>query len=93
MRQAHQKSVTFITIGIFFDKGFRFQTDVCNWCHDVLMMSMNFSNIAILNINGADHRCIINRISKSKAVKLLRNTALTEKIYEHNFSLLRSKES
>ena len=74
----------------FFDKGFQFQTDICNWCHDVLMMSMNFSNIAILNINSADHRCIINRISKSKTVKLLRNT-LAEKIYKQNF-LLRSKE-
>ena len=59
---------------------------------DVLMMSMNLSNITILNINGADHRCIINIISKSKAVKLLRNTTLTEKVYKHNFSLLRSKE-
>ena len=29
MRQVDQKSVTFITIGIFFDKGFQFQTDVC----------------------------------------------------------------
>ena len=23
----------------FLDKGFKIQPDVCNWCHDLLMMS------------------------------------------------------
>ena len=31
----------------FLDKGFKFQPNVCNVCHDVLMMSMNLSNITI----------------------------------------------
>ena len=31
----------------FLKKGFKFQPNVCNRCHDLLMMSMNFSNIAI----------------------------------------------
>ena len=34
----------------FLDKGFKFQQDVCNGCHDLLRMSMNLSNIDILNI-------------------------------------------
>ena len=63
----------------FLDKGFKFQPHVCNDCHDVLMMSMNLSNIAILNINNADYRCIISGISKSKAVNLLKNADLIEK--------------
>ena len=29
----------------------KFQPDVCNGCHDVLIMSMNLSKIAILNID------------------------------------------
>ena len=60
----------------FLDKGFRFQSYVCNECHDVLLM---FYRFAILNINGADYRCIINGISKSDAVNLLKNADLTEK--------------
>ena len=40
----------------FLDKGFKFQPDVCSGYHDVLMMSMNLSNIAILNIHGVDYR-------------------------------------
>ena len=27
----------------FLDKGFKFQLNVCNECHDLLMMSMNLS--------------------------------------------------
>ena len=40
---------------------------------------MRLSDIAILNINNADYRCIITGVSKSKAVKLLQNIDLTEK--------------
>ena len=31
-----------------------FQPNVCNRCHDLLTMSINFSDIAILNNNGSD---------------------------------------
>ena len=49
----------------FLDKGFKFQLDVCSGCYDVLMMSVNLKDIAILNIQGGDYHCIINEISKS----------------------------
>ena len=35
----------------FLNYSFKFQPNVCNRYHDLLMMSMNLSNIAILNIN------------------------------------------
>ena len=44
----------------------------------VLMMSMNLSDTAILNINNADYPCIISRINKSETVNLLENAELTE---------------
>ena len=40
----------------FLSKGFKFQPNVCNRYHDLLMMSMNLSDIAILNIESADYR-------------------------------------
>ena len=46
----------------FLDKEFKFQ-DVCSGCQDFLMMSTNLNDIAILNINGVDHYCIIRGIS------------------------------
>ena len=56
-----------------------FQPNVCNRCHDLLTMSINFSDIAILNNNGSDYCCIISRISKSEAINLMQNTDLTKK--------------
>ena len=35
----------------FLNYSFRFQPNVCNRCHDLLTMSVNLGNIAILNIN------------------------------------------
>ena len=34
----------------FSDKVFNFQSDIYNGCHFVLMLSINFKDIAILNI-------------------------------------------
>ena len=39
----------------FLDKGFKFEPYVCNGYHDVLMMSMNLTDITILNIHVADY--------------------------------------
>ena len=64
IRQANQKSDIF-HCWHFLDKVFKFQPDVCNGCHDVLMMSVKLSNIVIPNIQGADYFWIIDRISIS----------------------------
>ena len=42
-------------------------------------MSMNLSNIAILNIKCSDYCCIIGQISKNEAINLMQNAYLTEK--------------
>ena len=63
----------------FLDKGVNFQPDVCNRGHNVLMIYISLSNIAILNINGVDFCCIMNGMSKSGAITLLQNADLTEK--------------
>ena len=55
----------------FLYDGFKFQPHVCNRFHDVLMMLIKLSNIAILNIHGVDYCCIINGICKSEALNLL----------------------
>ena len=38
----------------FLNYNFTFQPNVCNRCHDLLMMSISLSDIAILNIKGSD---------------------------------------
>ena len=67
----------------FLDKGLQFPTDVCNGCHKVLMISMNHSDIVILNIKGADYCCIINEISKTEAINLLKKMLIWLKKAKH----------
>ena len=36
----------------FFNQGFTFQDSVCNGCHDLTMLSVNRSDIAIITIKN-----------------------------------------
>ena len=47
IKQVHQKSVMFV---VFLNYSLKFQPNVCSRCDDLLMMSVNLSDIAILNI-------------------------------------------
>ena len=68
----------------FLEKGFKFQLDVYNGYHDLLVMSMNLSDIAILSIHGTNCCCIVSRINKNEGVNLMQNMYLTKvKIYYH----------
>ena len=63
----------------FLNYSVKFQPNVCNRYHDSLMMSMNLSNIAVLNIEGPNYCCIISLINKNEAINLTQNANLTEK--------------
>ena len=62
----------------FLNKGINFQPNVCNRCYDLLMMSMNLSNIAILNVKAYDYCSIISLISKNETMNLMQNADLTK---------------
>ena len=78
--QVYQKG--FCHYWYFLDKNrfmFEISCVMCHKCYDVLMISIDLNSIAILSINGIDYRYIISRISKSEAIKLLKNADLSEK--------------
>ena len=62
----------------FLNYSFTFQPNICNRCHDLLMMSINLSDIAILNVKDSDYRCSISLISKNESINLMQNADLTE---------------
>ena len=68
-RQVHPKS-DICHYRYFLNYSFKFQPNVCKRCHDLLMMSMNLSGIAILNIKASGYCCIISLISKNEATKI-----------------------
>ena len=49
----------------FLNYSFKFQPNVCNRCHDLLMMPLNLSDIATLNIKCSDYSCIMSLIRLS----------------------------
>ena len=57
---------------------FKFQPNVCHRSH-YLLMSVNLSDIVILNIKGSDYHCIVSLIRKNESINLLQNADLTEK--------------
>ena len=63
----------------FLSYSFKFQPNVCNRSHDLLVMSMNLSDIAILNIKGSDYHSIISLISKNEVINSMQNADLTTK--------------
>ena len=47
----------------FLNHGFKFQDSVCNGCHDLPMLSINISDVAIITVEN---------VNKSDAINLLK---------------------
>ena len=78
IKQVNQKSVMFCHYWCFLNCSLKFQPNLCNRCHDLLMISINLSDIAILNIKLSDYCCFTSLITINEAIKLLQKADLTE---------------
>ena len=56
----------------FSNNGFEFQDSVCDGCRDLTMIILNVSDIVIITVKNVSYRCIIQNISKSEAINLLK---------------------
>ena len=74
------KNAWFVTI-VFFNHGFKFQDSVCNGCHDLRMLSLTISDIAMITVKDVDYCCIIHNISISEAINLLENSVVENRGY------------
>ena len=63
----------------FFNHGFKFQDFVCNGCHDLAMLCLNMSDMAIITVKNVDYRCIIHNISKSVGINLLESAVIEKR--------------
>ena len=59
-------------LNVFYKINFRFQPEVRDGYHDVLMMSIDLNSIVILNIHGVDYFYIIFGIIKIEAINLFK---------------------
>ena len=79
----------------FFNHGFEFQDSVWDGCHDLTMLSVNVSDIAIITVKNFAYRCISHNIIKSEAINILKNLGAGRSwVYVKNiilnFSLLKT---
>ena len=58
---------------------FKFQPEVCNGCHELVLKSMNFDDLFVITFKGNDYTIHFLYMSKDEAINLLRNADLTEK--------------
>ena len=65
----------------FFNHGFKSQNYVSNGCHDLTMLSVNVSDIAIITVKNVDYCCTIHNVRKSEATNLLQNSVLEDRGY------------
>ena len=65
----------------FFNHEFKFQDSECNGCHDLTMLHVNISDIAIITIKNVYYRCVIHTMSKSEVIYLFKNSVLEDRGY------------
>ena len=62
----------------YFHHRFKFQKSAYNDCYEILIISLEINNIAIIIVKGVDYRCIIHDINKSDTIHLLENYVLDD---------------
>ena len=72
----------------FLNYSFKFRLNVCIRCHDLLMMSINLSGIAILDIERFDYCWITNLISENEGINVMQSADLTKKSGIQNIKIL-----
>ena len=63
----------------FKNIGYKFESNVCNKCHDILITAYELKHIAMLIVKGVDYRCIVWCISRNEALNILNNFVLEGK--------------
>ena len=66
---------------LVFNNGFKFQDSIRKGCHDLTMLTVSISDIAIITVKNVDYHCIIYNISKSEAINLPKNYVVEDRGY------------
>ena len=55
----------------FSNHGFKFQDSVCNGCHDLTMLRLNISDIAIITVKNVDQKIVVLFITLANLKQLI----------------------
>ena len=74
IKQVHQNSVIFLTIGIS-----KYEPYLCKGCHDLLQKAVSFNNVAIVYIKGNAYRIHFWYMSLDDAISNMDSSDLIDK--------------
>ena len=63
----------------FKDIGFKYESYLCNGCHDLMQKAMSFNNIAIVYVKGSAYRINFRYMSKDDGINIINGSNLIEK--------------
>ena len=63
----------------FKDIGSKYETYLCNGCHDLMQKAVSFNNIAIVYVNGSAYRVYFWYMSKVDAINIMDGSNLVDK--------------
>ena len=65
----------------FKDIGLKYESYLCNGCHDLMQKTMNFNDVAIVYVNRSAYRIHIDYMSKDDAISIIKNSNLVDKMF------------
>ena len=80
IKQIYQKQCMLFHYWYFLDKNFSYGPHLCNCCYNIMQKSMDLKNIAIVYVRGSAYRIHFWYMSKRKAISLMNNSNLSEKM-------------
>ena len=64
----------------FKDTGFKYESCLCNGCHDLMQKAMSFNNVSIVYVKGSAYRIHFWYISKDDAINTMNGSDLANKM-------------
>ena len=64
----------------FKDSGFKYESYLCNGCHDLMQKTMSFNNVAIVYVKGSAFRIHFWYMSTNDAINIMKDSNLIDKI-------------
>ena len=63
----------------FKNIGFKYESYLCNGCHDLMQKAMSFNNIAIVHVKGNSFRIHFWYMGKDDAINIMNGSNLVDK--------------
>ena len=65
----------------YFKDGFKIGSHVCDNCYNILMTAYNLKYLAVLNLRGFDHKCILWGIKNEAIIKSNKSVSESKGVY------------